>query len=207
MTATNDKTGLANLALINLGQPIVNSIESPGTSHPAAVMAQVYDDARQFALRSGPWRFALEYMTITREAGAPNHSWAYQYKLPSRCMLLHQLGPDDSPLEINVDYKIVGGRHIFTNEEGPLPIVFVDDVTDVSIMPSDFKMAMAAYLAHLGAPDILKSTDKAKEMLDLFNFYMDAASNNNALENPPKVIKKSRWLSAQRNLGRGRRFY
>lgn len=201
MTATNDKTGIANLALINLSQGIINDLDKP-TTNAGSVLNQFYDDARQFALRAGPWRFALYYDSVTKESTNPNHSWAYQFLLPTRCMLLHQVGTDDDVKDVNDDYKVVG-RKILSNEEGPLPVVYVDDITDVSLMPPDFKFAMAAYLAHLGAPEILKSTDKAKEMLDLFNYYMDIAANNNALENPPKVIKKSKWLGAQRSLGRG----
>lgn len=206
MPAINDKTGIANLALINLGQGTVNNIDDPGISHAASVVAQVFDDARQLTLRAGAWRFALERMTIAREAATPNHSWQYQFLLPTRVMLLHQVGTDDQPLEINTEYKLEK-RRLITNEEGPLPIVFVDDVNDIASYPPDFKFALAAYIAHLAAPDALKSTEKAAEMLKLFEFYMDMAANNNALENPPFIIKKSKWLGAQRSLGRGRTVY
>lgn len=199
---TNDKTGIGNLALINLGQGTINDLDNP-TTNAGSILNVFYDDARQFALRAGAWRFALYYDEISRENTAPKHSWSYQFALPTRCMLLHQIGTDENRLKVNRDYKIVG-RKVFTNEEGPMPVVYVDNIEDVSIMPPDFKFAMAAYLAHLGAPEILKSTDKAKEMLDLFNFYMEQAANNSALENPPEIIKESKWLGAQRSLGRAR---
>lgn len=202
MAASNSKTNIANLGLINLGQPIINDLDNP-TTFAGGVMAQVWDDARQCALRAGAWRFALTDLLLPRDVATPVHSWSYQYTLPANCMLLQQVGTDDNPLTVNVDYKIKRGK-ILTNEEGPLPLVFVDDITDVTLMPPDFKFAMGAYLAHLGAPPILQSTDKAGEMLKLFEYYMDMAGNNNALENAPKIIAKSKWLGAQRNLGRGR---
>jgi hypothetical protein len=200
MAASTTKTQIANLALVaNLGQTQINNIDEPGTSHNAAVMALFWDDARQFALRAGPWRFALRRETITRETATPAHSWAYQFLIPTRCMLLHQVGEDSYPLEINRDYKVEGGR-LISNNEGPLPVVYVDNIEDVAAFPPDFKFAMAAYLAHLAAPDILKSTDKAQEMLKLFEYYMETASTNNALENPPKVINNSKWRNSQRGL-------
>lgn len=200
MAASTVKTQIANIALVsNLGQAQVNDIDEPGTSHNAALMALFWDDARQFALRGGSWRFALRRDILAREDAEPAHSWSYQFIIPTRCMLLHQVGTDDSPLEINRDYKIEGNR-IITNEEGPLPVVYVDNVEDVSAFPPDFKFAMAAYLGHLAAPDVLKSTDKAKELLQLFEYYMDVAATNNALENPPKVINNSKWRDSQRSL-------
>ncbi|CAB4136923.1 hypothetical protein UFOVP315_3 [uncultured Caudovirales phage] len=205
MAATNSKTGIANLALIHLGQPTINNIDTPGNSHGASTMALVYDDARQMTLRAGAWRFALRRDRISRDSATPTHSWAYQFTLPTNCMLLHQVGEDSEPLEVNESYKIEG-RKIITDEEGPLAIVYVDDISDVSQFPSDFKFAMAAYLAHLGAPDILKSSEKAAEMLKLYEYYMEMAANNNALENPPRKRSRSRWLQAQRNLG-PRRIY
>ena len=203
MAATNSKTGIGNIALAYLGEPPVNDIDSPGRSTAAAIMAMFYDDARQFTLRAGPWRFALHRMSITRETATPAHSWDYQFAIPTRCLLIHQLGTDDYPLTINKDYKVEKGK-ILTNEEGPLEIVFIDDVTDVGSFPPDFKFALAAYLAHLGAAPILKSTDKATELMRTFEGYMDTASNNNALENPPKVIANSRWVFLQRSMGRSR---
>lgn len=199
MAATNNKTGIANLALINLGQPTVNNVDDPGISFAAATIAQLFDDARQFTLRAGPWRFALERRELAEDPTVPTFTWARRFLIPPECMLLHQVGEDDYPLEVNKDYKIEKG-YILTSAEAPLPIVFVDDVSDISTFPADFKFALAAYLAHLAAPPVLQSTDKAAQMMELFNGYMDQAANNNALENAPRIVKKSKWISSQRQL-------
>lgn len=199
MAGITSKTQIGNTALILLGQPTVNDIDAPGSNHKAAVIGGFYDMARQYTLRAGTWRFALTRANIARDTGIPKHSWNYQYKIPEDVMLLHQVGTDDDPLTVNRDYKIEGG-YILTNAEGSLPIVYVGDVTDTSLMPPDFALATASILASFGAPPILQSTDKAAEMLKLHEYYLKMAGTNNALENAPRIINNSRWRDSQRTL-------
>lgn len=202
MAASNSRTDIANKALIFLGQSLINDLDS--TTFNATVMATFYDDARQFVLRAAAWRFALTRQMLQAETDTPVHTWDYQFLLPANCMLLHRVGTDDALFEANDDYVVERGR-ILCNANDELPVTFVDDIDDVASFPSDFKMCMAAYLAHLGAPVILQSTEKTDAMLKLYEYYLAQAQNTNAIENKPRIKNHSNWNEVHRTLSRTRK--
>ena len=75
-----DKTGIANLALSNLGEASIQSL-SDNNSRARACDARI-DDVITTVLRMHVWNSALERKLLTN-IGSPIFGWNYIYQLPA----------------------------------------------------------------------------------------------------------------------------
>lgn len=91
MAATNSDTGIANRALLAIGQTQLLSDLSTDTSTVANTIKLVYQDCVDTVLQSGDWNMNAGRATLSRFGTDPLFDFPYQYALPSDCLNVREL--------------------------------------------------------------------------------------------------------------------
>ena len=85
-----DKTGIANLALSNLGEARIQSL-TENSGRARACSARI-EGVIETVLRMNVWNSALERIQLT-QIDAPIFGWNYTYQLPSDCIKVVEVEP------------------------------------------------------------------------------------------------------------------
>lgn len=185
--AINSKVDLCNMALSHLGNyGTVSDIDSPETD-PEITFSIWYDISRQTFLKMTMPNFALSRKTVAQKSGTPPYPFAYHYEYPSDCLKVLGIGSIEDKKN---DYS-VEGRSIYTDvlyEDG-MPIRYIGDITDVTIMSPEFKVGFSWYLASHVAADITQDMSKVQFIEQILPEKMSSLAGLNAQENMP--IRKS----------------
>ena len=199
--AINSKSDICNMALGHLGNyGTISDIETP-TNDKEITFALWYDISRQTFLKMTMPNFALDRRVVSRRIiAAPfgtDMGYQYAYEYPSDCLKVLGIG---EIMEKENNYT-VEGRNIWVEDEytNGLPIRFISDVTDVTLMSPEFKMAFSVFLASNAAMDITQDATKANAMLKMLPEKMAALTALNAQENMPIRISRSRFKEARFN--------
>jgi len=147
--AINSKVDLCNMSLGHLGNyGTITDIDTP-TEDKEITFALWYDISRQTFLKMTMPNFALDRRVVSRRSTLPpfgtDLGYQYAYEYPNDCLKLLGIG---EVMEKENNYA-VEGRNIWTDElyENGLPIRFIKDITDVTVMSPEFKMTFSVYLA------------------------------------------------------------
>ena len=188
--SNNSKIDICNMALGQLGNyGTINDIDTP-TTEKEKTFSLWYDVSREALLKMVKPNFALHRRVLAKLSETPAFGYANVYEYPSD--FLHILGIGNIEDKANT-YTIEGNR-LYTDEqylEG-LPLRGVLNFTDVSLMPSDFKILLSVYLAANTAQTITQDASKTKQMLDIFTYNLGAVAGMQAQENMPIRISRSR---------------
>lgn len=152
--------GIWNRALQLLGASSVQNITD--TTKNAQECAKCYDPIRQSVLSAHPWRFALS-ISDALPADDPVPAWgrANSFTLPDDFLNLAPDYPEDNTLEI--DFEIQEGR-IYTDNDAPLYIRYIADVTDPARMPGYFRELLAHEMALAMCEAITQSNSKKQSL-------------------------------------------
>ena len=195
MARVTTKTGVANLAISLIKGTAVVSIDPPDRgSKTAKVAAQWYDDARREALAEGNWDCALKRVKIS-DSGAAEFGWGASYQLPSDLIRVATIGDEFNPLT-SADYKVENG-FILCNEGGPLNLVYVYDLEDVTKFSPKFLMAFAKKLAAYLAHGLTGSLNMADGLSNMAREDMSDAKSLDGQQTPPVVVRRSKWRDAR----------
>jgi len=192
------ETEIANLALGHLGQSVeISNLRTQRT--PAAIaLRTIYDTCRRMVFRATPWSFAHKIgalglvSTYGVDDGHPTSEWKYAYERPSDAVMFRKIqsGIRNENRQSRIPYKesrgfmrTGGGIFIFTDQPEAIGEWTVD-VTDPSLYPDDFVMALSLCLATYAAPKItgedpFKMGDRAR---GLYQFEIGVSRTNNAAE-------------------------
>jgi hypothetical protein len=158
-----DATSICNLALAQLGQSQIMSLED--ASQAARFCKRFYDQTRDEVLRSHPWNFAGKRLALSRLSDDPLFGWAYQYGLPIDFLRLLQLNAYSSS-EAPKFCEIEGNRLL--TDEGEAQVRYVARVTDPNLFDSLFVEALATKLASKLAQPLTGSRTDANALLTAY---------------------------------------
>lgn len=204
MAAVTSKVDICNMALGHLGnRNSVANIDTP-KSDKEITFALWYDITRQNLLKTLMPNFALNRLIVSAvavPAGYVNaYSFAYEY--PHRCLRLLGINNIDC---VNNPPTVENGI-IFLNEEYAtgLPIRFVDDITDVTSMTSDFIMALSVELAERVALVLTQDQAKKKAMQaqkpsENANSTAVSAQENKPVRRSISRFRQSRFINLAEN--------
>ena len=199
--AINSKSDICNMALGHLGNyGTVDDIDTP-TNDKEITFALWYDISRQTFLKMTMPNFALDRRVVSRRIITPpfgtDLGYQYAYEYPNDCLKVLGIG---EIMEKENNYT-VEGRNIWVEDiyENGLPIRFIADITDVTLMSPEFKMAFSVFLASNAAMDITQDASKAQTMLKMLPDKMASLTALNAQENMPIRISRSRFKEARFN--------
>ena len=126
-----DKTGIANLALSNLGEARIQSL-TDSNSRARACNARI-DGVITAILRMHVWNSALERQLLTN-IGTPVFGWNYVYQLPADCIKVVEVNP--------VSKYQVEKKNILSNEN-KLYLLYVAEPADIQNLDILLAEAMA----------------------------------------------------------------
>lgn len=199
--AINSKVDLCTMSLGHLGNyGTVNNIDTP-TDDKEITFAVWYDISRQTFLKMTMPNFALDRRIVSRRSVLPpfgtDLGYQYAYEYPNDCLKVLGIG---EVMEKENNYA-VEGRNIWVEDiyDNGLPVRFIKDITDVTVMSPEFKMAFSVYLASNVAMEITQDATKANAMLKMLPEKLAALTALNAQENMPIRISKSRFKEARFN--------
>jgi hypothetical protein len=140
----NNKTELANFALMSLGQGQIQSIDDAGLS--ATLCASWVDTAVEVVLSKAEWLCVIKRQALAK-GGAPIESWVYRYALPDDCLNVIAILPSNGLTpETFIDWEVEGG---FINTDEPNAILKytykpknIDDIDNHIAMAIGYKLAM-----------------------------------------------------------------
>lgn len=178
-------TSIYNRALQKLGAERVVDIDE--NSSNARACTAVYSELRDAELRSHPWSFCIQRVSLAEDAVAPAFGKACSFQLPSDFLCLRE----DDFNSLSKDW-IIEGRKILTDEGGPLNIRYNSQVTDPNIMDPLFREALSTIMALEMCEEITQSNSKKEGLKDDYKLIINKAKKANAIERialqPPEDI-------------------
>lgn len=177
---------ICNRALQNLGAKRIVSVDDNSVNARACNVA--YGPMRISELRKHNWNFAIQRFQLAANPVPPAFGRANSFPLPENFIRL--LNPD--PVQtisvrdrnvLDVDWQIEG-QQIFTNDQAPLQVRCVCDVTDPNVMDPLFREALSAWMAYELAEEITQSNQKKADALIAYKDIVQQARLINAIESP-----------------------
>ena len=148
-----DKTGIANLALSNLGEARIQSL-TEDSSRARACSARM-DQVIESVLRMHVWNSALERQLLVT-GDTPIFGWNYSYQLPADCIKVVEVEP--------VSKYQVEKKYILSNETS-LYLLYVATPTDINNLDSLLAEAIAMKLAVEVAETLTSKQGLKQEMM------------------------------------------
>lgn len=153
------KLEIANMALghIGVGQTVANL--DTERSNEAYTVNRFYDITRREILSEYNWPFATKVVALAEISEDPTTEWSYEYQYPSDCVKFikvlsgNRIDVEDSFIE----YEVAHGDTttvIYTNEDEAYG-KYIADITDETLFPFDFVMALSYRLAFYIAPTLM----------------------------------------------------
>ncbi len=195
---------ICNLALSHLGDTAtVASIDPPEGSAQAEYCARFYPMARDALLEIYHWRFATRRATLPLLT-ADSWDWAFAYGKPADALKLLSVLPagassDDEGAEFDVESDATGATVILTDEAGA-SIKYIALVTDTTIFPPLFVMALSWQLASMLAGPILKGdagAAEAKRCAGLAQAYISQAAQSDANQRKVRPVHTPAWMAGR----------
>jgi len=193
--AINSKIELCNLAISRLGNyGTISNIDAP-KSEKEATFALCYDIARQTFLKMTMPNFSLARKSLALIVETPPEPFSYSYEYPNDCLKILGIGN----IEDKANNYTIEGNRIYTNvvHSSGLPIRYIKDIENVTLMSPEFKTGFSWYLAGEVAMDITQDTGKVKIIQQLLPEKMSTLSGLNAQENMPIRISRSKFRAAR----------
>ena len=181
-----DKTGIANLALSNLGEARIQNL-TEDSSRARACSARI-EAVIETVLRMNVWNSALERKLLT-QIDAPIFGWNYTYQLPSDCIKVVEVEP--------VSKFQVEKKNILSNETS-LYLLYVGTPTDINNLDSLLAEAIAMKLAVEIAETLTSKEGLKNEMSQKYFIALQEARSANSRDKTPDHRERSSWLDAKK---------
>jgi hypothetical protein len=179
------KVEICNRALQKLGAKRITALTDDSVNARACNFA--YDPVRLAELQAHPWAFAVKRATLAASATAPTHTKTRIFPLPADYL---RLLPNDPEENFNTIEWQVEGNNIVTNDDAPLNIRYVADITDPNAFSALFREALSAKLALELAEELSQSNTKKRDLAELYDREIAKARKQNAFvslkQQPPE---------------------
>lgn len=183
------KTEIAQMALGHIGQGTVLSNVDTDNTPQAKALRIFYTTAVEAVLRAFDWGFARKYATFNQVGDAnPITEWGYAYRYPADCLAFRYIvtgvrrpGPGQQVPYITGSDG--GGLLIYTDMQA-MEGCYTVRITNPSLFPPDFVLALSTYLAILILPTLSPEDPYGlrKSLTQSWFFSLGQAHANNANE-------------------------
>lgn len=202
-------TDICNRALQKLGAKRIASLNEASPSARAVNLA--YDIVRRSELRKRVWNFTIQRDSLAADSPAPTWGRQNSFTLPSDFLRLAESYPEQLTNDINVvgvtvaftasftgmkDWVIEQNK-IITNDEAPLQIRYVMDVTDTTLFDPLFSEALSTAIAFEICEEITQSNTKKEAMGRHYMAIIDEAKLANSMEVAPADPPPDTWIACR----------
>ena len=181
-----DKTGIANLALGNLGEASIQSL-SDNNARARACSSRI-DDVIVTILRMHVWNSALERKLLTN-IGEPIFGWNYIYQLPADYIKVVEVEP--------VSKYMVEKKNILSNEKS-LYLLYVAKPTDINNLDPLLTEAIAMKLAWEIAETLTSKAGLKQEMMQKYIISLQEARSANSKDRTPERRERNSYYDAKK---------
>ena len=181
-----DKTGIANLALGNLGEASIQSL-SDNNARARACSSRI-DDVIVTILRMHVWNSALERKLLTN-IGEPIFGWNYIYQLPADYIKVVEVEP--------VSKYMVEKKNILSNEK-TLYLLYVGTPTDINNLDPLLAEAIAMKLAWEIAETLTSKQGLKQEMMQKYIISLQEARSANSKDRTPERRERNSYYDAKK---------
>jgi len=181
-----DKTGIANLALGNLGEASIQSL-SDNNARARACSSRI-DDVIVTILRMHVWNSALERKLLTN-IGEPIFGWNYIYQLPADYIKVVEVEP--------VSKYMVEKKNILSNEK-TLYLLYVATPTDINNLDPLLVEAIAMKLAWEIAETLTSKAGLKQEMMQKYIISLQEARSANSKDRTPERRERNSYYDAKK---------
>lgn len=184
------------LAILGNNKNSINNIDTPNSDVERA-FAVFYDNTRQSLLRMTMPNFALVRDKAPRLIDSQSFGYTYSYQYPKDCLKLLGVGNvEDKFNNYNTENNRINCDDLY---DSGIPIRYVKDFTDITLMTADFKTLLSWSLAADTALIITQSESKAQYINSLLPIKMATLGSLNAQENVPIRKSISKFKSSRFN--------
>lgn len=184
---------ICNMALSKLGEEQrINSFND--NTKAAQKCAIFYEPARQALLAEFLWRFARKREVLAPLVDAPSFDGGNYFQKPTSCLRI--VGTDE-------DYRYGYGRWLSEGNKiiadtTALKLVYIADITDVTLFDAAFVQALACKLAIDLSIPMTQSNTRRSEMIDEFRAYRTSSAFISATEIDSEKFIAESFIGAHR---------
>ncbi len=183
---------ICNRALQKLGANIIISLTDNSPSARACNAA--YEPVKLAELRGHTWNFAIKRAQLSATIPAPLFGRQNAFPVPNDFL---RLLPPDPDLNLNdLDWQIEG-RQIITNDDAPINVRYVYNVTDPNEMDALFREALATKLAMELCEKLTQSNTKGDSLKADYRDIIAMARKTNAIENIAAEPPTDQWITVR----------
>ena len=197
MTAETD---IVNVALRLIGADTITSL-TDGTPNANAAN-DLYTEARDSLLRAHPWNWATKRKKLARSGTAPAYGYDYAYPLPSdwiRTLEVHN--NDEGVGNTYFTVEVVNDKRCILSDEEDIYLRYVAKVTDVNMMPPDFRRTLEYALARDLAPRVSESNTLADRYTELAERHLSKARSTDGMGAPQPRRPVGSWVTSRFRFG------
>lgn len=192
---------IANRALTKVGARRLISLDD--NTEGGRTVNSMFTIVRDAELREHSWRFSIKRVLQPAQVSAPAFGYAFQYRIPSDCLKLLQVGQFYPGADLSdyvgadtAPYAVENGL-ILTDYPAPLNLRYVARIEDSSLFDSLFVEAFACRLAMELAEPLTQSGQKRQLAAEEYKLAVSAAISANSIEKPPDKIADDTWIMAR----------
>ena len=186
------KVEIANRALQRLGAKTIASLSED--SRNARAINTAYEPVKLAELRKHSWTCAIKRAALAASATEPLFTKTNAFPVPSDFVRLLPEDPEDLT---NYSDRNLEGRNIITNEDAPLNIRYIKDVTDPNEMDPLFREAFSAKLAVELCEEITQSNTKKADAQAAYVEAIAEAKRVNAIEKTAEDPPEDKWVTVR----------
>ncbi len=186
-----DTVTVYNMALAHLGSQVTisNVTEKSGE---ARICNTFFQAALEATLRDYRIEETRRYKTLSLVAADPTDEWAYSYDYPNDCLFIRRIlsGIKNDTNDTRVAYERAqssSGRMLIYTDAASPQIEYTVKVTNLSLLPADFILALGMRLAGYIAPVVAKGV----RALQLYQMHIGKAVSNSNNEAQPSQQPQS----------------
>ncbi len=193
---STSNVAIANGALQRLG--VSQKLESLTANNPnARTMNLAFEPVRAALLRKYDWGFAIRRDSIAADGDQTLWGEHNRFVLPND--YIRVIRDDESGA--SVDWKIESdedvGVYIVTDDDSPLEIRYLADVTDPNFFDALFVEAFECALALKTCKEITGSTTAKESIKDDYDTAIAEAKKSGAIEKAAQEAPEDSWITAR----------
>lgn len=187
-----NQTEICNLALIEMGEPQINSIDDLGKA-PETLKA-VWSHCLNDVMSEHDWHFARQWVSLAVDStfDSPDGDFEYAYQLPADFLRMAE------SVKLTKEYYSVIGTHILSNTED-LKIRYIKIVEDTTKYPAHFINALVARLIVASYTNIANRASKSMDWVARYEQLVlpKAISKDIINESWRNIMNSDSWLDAR----------
>jgi hypothetical protein len=184
--------GICNRGLQKLGATRITSLDEDSVN--ARACNACFEELKQSEIRKHKWRFAIDRVELAADASSPAFGKENSFTLPADCLRVIAPYPEMNLEEL--DWEIEGGK-IYTNDDDPLYVRYLKNITDPNLMDPTFREALAARIALELCEQLTQSNTKKAELKEDYKDSIRDARKANAIESVPARGPEDSWVTGR----------